>query len=58
MLCLCFNVPRKCLDMHCETLNDDFQGIRMQQVGGSPSLISIISVGGSSQSSELVNCEF
>ena len=55
MLYLCFNVPRKFLDTHHETLNDDFQGIRMQQVGGSPSLISIISVGGSSPSSELVN---
>ena len=55
MLYLCFNVPRKFLDTHHETLNDDFQGIRMKQFGGSPSLISIISVGGSSPSSELVN---
>lgn len=58
MFFLCFNVPRKCLDMHHETLNDDFLGMRMQQAGGSPSLVSIISVGESSPSSELVKCEF
>lgn len=58
MFYLCFNVPRKFLDMHHETLNDDFQGKRMQQAGGSPSLLSIISIGGSSPSSELVKCEF
>lgn len=58
MFYLCFNVPRKFLDMHHETLNDDFQGKRMQQAGGSPSLLSIIFIGGSSPSSELVKCEF
>ena len=58
MFFLCFNVPRKCLDMHHETLNDDFLGMRMQQAGGSPSLVSIISVRESSPSSELVKCEF
>ena len=58
MFFICFSVPRKCLDMHHETLNDDFLGMRMQQAGGSPLLVSIISVGESSPSSELVKCEF
>lgn len=58
MFYVCFSVPRKFLDMHREALNDDFQGKRMQQAGGSPSLLSIISVGGPSPSSELVKCEF
>ena len=58
MFYLCFNVPRKCLDMHHETLNDDFLGMRKQQAGGSLLLVSIMSVGGSSSSSELVKCEF